>query len=190
MGGSGNGAKMLYVARADCSFLSRNSCSDSTVRADLKGGNGKEGIRISCQYIVSPHGRTCNHTVTQMRHPLLVEGRPNCARQPLASTLSAPRVAATSYCHPGHHANVVTPCLLTPCLNLPKQWSRHSIPKKGPIHMCPANWVINYTQAHDPLRVCLFFPNRRMRIHNGSSACRGLVHDKSICEPHLNCPLF
>ena len=51
-----------------------------------------------------------------MRHPLLVEGRPNCARQSLASALSAPRVAATSYCHPGRHANVITPCLLTPCL--------------------------------------------------------------------------
>ena len=43
------------------------------------------------------------------------EGRPNCARQSLASTLSAPRVAATSYCDPGRHANVVTPCVLTPC---------------------------------------------------------------------------
>ena len=54
-----------------------------------------------------------------MRHPLLVEGRPNCARQSLASTLSAPRVAATWYCDPGRHANVITPCSLTPCLNVP-----------------------------------------------------------------------
>ena len=53
-----------------------------------------------------------------MRHPLLVKGRPNFARQSLASTLSAPRVAATSYCDPGRHANVITPCLLTPCLNV------------------------------------------------------------------------
>ena len=58
-----------------------------------------------------------------MRHPLLVEGRPNCARQSLASTLSAPRVAATSYCDPGRHANVITPCLLTPCLNVPNSYS-------------------------------------------------------------------
>ena len=55
-----------------------------------------------------------------MRHPLLVEGRPNCARQSLASTLSAPRVATRSYCDPGRHANVITPCLLTPCLNVPQ----------------------------------------------------------------------
>ena len=54
-----------------------------------------------------------------MRHPLLVEGRPNCARQSLASTVSAPHVAETSCCDPGRHANVITPCLLTPCLNVP-----------------------------------------------------------------------
>ena len=74
---------------------------------------------LSCKYIVSPCGRTGNRTVTQMRHPLLVEGRPNCARQSLASTLSAPHVAATSYSDPRHHANAVTPCLLAPCLNVP-----------------------------------------------------------------------
>ena len=50
--------------------------------------------------------------------PFLVEGQPNCARS-LASTLSAPRVAATLDCDPGRHANVITPCLLTPCLNVP-----------------------------------------------------------------------
>ena len=54
-----------------------------------------------------------------MRHPLLIEGRPNCAQQSLASMLSAPRVAATSCCDPGRHANVVTPCLLT-LFNMPK----------------------------------------------------------------------
>ena len=61
------------------------------------------------------------YTVTRMRHPLLVEGRRNCARQSLASTLSAPRVAVTSYCDSGRHANVVTPSLamLTPCLHVP-----------------------------------------------------------------------
>ena len=51
--------------------------------------------------------------------PVLGEGRPNCARQSLASTLSVRRVVVAWYCHPGRHANVVTPCLLTPCLNLP-----------------------------------------------------------------------
>ena len=87
----------------------------------FKRGVTERGVfAFACQYIVSPRGRTGNRTVTQMRHPLLVEGRPNCARQSLASALSAPRVAATSYCHPGRHANVITPCLLTPCLNVPK----------------------------------------------------------------------
>ena len=76
-------------------------------------------LAFSCQCIVSPRGRTGNRTVTQMRRLILVEGRPNCTRQSLASTVSAPRVAATSYCDPGRHANVVTPCLLTPCLNVP-----------------------------------------------------------------------
>ena len=55
---------------------------------------------FACQYIVSLRGRTGNRTVTQMQNPLLVEGRPECAPQSLASTLSAPRVAATSYCDP------------------------------------------------------------------------------------------
>ena len=27
----------------------------------------------------------------------------------------------TSYCDPGRHANVITPCLLTPCLNVPNE---------------------------------------------------------------------
>ena len=54
---------------------------------------------FACQHIVSPRGRTGNRTVTQMRHPFFVEGRPKRAQQSLASTLSAPRVAATSYCN-------------------------------------------------------------------------------------------
>ena len=71
---------------------------------------------FACQYIVSLCGRTGNRTVTQTQHPVLGEGRPNCARQSLASTLSVLAVAATSCCHPGRHANVVTLCLLTPLL--------------------------------------------------------------------------
>ena len=85
-----------------------------------KSGVTEGGLfAFACQYSVTPHSRTRNRIVTQMRHPLLVEGLPNCARQSLASTISAPHVAATSYCHPGRHANVVTPCLLTPCSNVP-----------------------------------------------------------------------
>ena len=75
---------------------------------------------FACQCIVCPCGWTGNRTVTEMQHPLLVEGRPSYARQLLASTLSAPRVTATSYCDPGRHANVITPCLLTPSSNVPK----------------------------------------------------------------------
>ena len=39
-----------------------------------KGGDGRGGGFISgCQYVVSPHGRTGNRTVTQMRHTLPFE---------------------------------------------------------------------------------------------------------------------
>ena len=101
-----------------CNFFSCHSLAQ--VSDTFKRGVTERGVfAFACQYIVSPCGRTGNRTVTQMRHPLLVEGRPNCARQSLASTLSAPRVAATSYCDPRRHANVVTPCLFTPCLNVP-----------------------------------------------------------------------
>ena len=58
-----------------------------------KGVTERGVFTFACQSIVSPRGRTGNRTVTQMRHPLLIEGRPNCARQSFASTLSAPRVA-------------------------------------------------------------------------------------------------
>ena len=94
----------------------------STFRHISRGVTERRVFAFACQCTVSLGGRTGNRTVAQMRHPLLVEGRPNCARQSLASKLSAPRVAATSHCDPGRHANVVTPCLLTPCLNMPKTW--------------------------------------------------------------------
>ena len=77
----------------------------------------KRGIRVGLAVrclSAPPDWQPYCHT-NQMRHPSpwpLVEGRPNS----LASTLSALAVAATSYCHPGHPANVVTPCLLSPCL--------------------------------------------------------------------------
>ena len=52
-----------------------------------KGGTGKGVLPFACQYAVSPRG-------PDRQHPLLVEGRPNCARQSLASALSALAVAA------------------------------------------------------------------------------------------------
>ena len=60
-------------------------------RAHLKGGVTEGGVfAFAFQYW------TGSCSVTQMRHPLLIEGRPNCARQLLASILLAPRAAATS----------------------------------------------------------------------------------------------
>ena len=120
----------------------RLSQRTADVRRKLqKSGTFKRGVTekavftFACQYVVSPRGRTGNRTVTQMRRLLLPEGRPNCARQSLASTLSAPCVncarqslastlsapcvAATDL---DRHANVVAPCLLTPCLNVPNLW--------------------------------------------------------------------
>ena len=79
-----------------------------------KGGHGKGGIRICLPVHCLPVGRTSNNTVTQMRHPLVVERWPDCARQSLASMLSALAIAATSYCRPSCHANVVPPVCLLP----------------------------------------------------------------------------
>ena len=91
----------------------------SFVVGRLKSGSRKAGY----SHFV---GWTGNRTVTQMRHPLLFEGLPNCARQSLARTLSALVVAATLYCQPGRHVNVAAPCLLTTCINLPccQNWCR------------------------------------------------------------------
>ena len=121
---------------------------------DRNSGTFKRGVtergvfRYACPYIVSLRGWTGNRTATQMQHSLLVEGRPNCARQLLASTFLAPCVAATSYCEfcdPGHHANVDTPCLFTPFLNVPKkclppriQHILHSSPRNS---CCPNPFI-------------------------------------------------
>ena len=51
---------------------------------------------------------------------LHVERQPNWARQSLASTVLAPRVAVTSYCQPGCQANVAT----LPLLNVPHTISK------------------------------------------------------------------
>ena len=79
-----------------------------------RGVTERELFALACQYIVSPCGRAGNRTVTEMLLPFLVRARPNCARQSLASTQSAPCAAATSYWHPGRHANVVTPVCFPP----------------------------------------------------------------------------
>ena len=68
------------------------------------GGKGKGVFTFACQYIVSPHCRTGNHIVTQIRHPIPCSSMTNCAQQSLASTVSARSVAAAWYWHPGIHA--------------------------------------------------------------------------------------
>ena len=77
------------------------------MRAVTEGGYSH--LLANAMYIVSPCGWTGNRTVTQMRHPLLVQGQPNCVQQSLASALSALRIAATSYCDPGRHAMLYIP---------------------------------------------------------------------------------
>ena len=67
-----------------------------------------------------------------MRHPFLVEGRPNGARQSLASTLLEPRVAATSYCDPGRH----TPPVCLPPVNVPNL--------SGPKKRCDCDFEIGH----------------------------------------------
>ena len=62
-----------------------------------------------------PNGRISNSTATQMRPPLLVEGRPHCVRQsrlPAHCRRLQVRLAATSSWHPRRRAHVVTHCLL------------------------------------------------------------------------------
>ena len=58
----------------------------------FNGGVMERGVfAFACQYIVSLRSQTGNRTLTQMRHPLLVQGRPDCTRQSLASTLQRRR---------------------------------------------------------------------------------------------------
>ena len=89
----------------------------------FKRGVTERGVfGFACLRIVSPRGRTGNRTVTQMRHPLLVEGRPNCAQQSLAS------IYIYTYCRhlawrrdrtviPVATQMSLPPVLLTPCSN-------------------------------------------------------------------------
>ena len=73
-----------------CSFISLFLCP---CRTHSREGVPERGVfAFTCQYIISLRGRTGN--------PLLFAGQPNCARQSLVSTVLAPRVATTSYCHP------------------------------------------------------------------------------------------
>ena len=71
------------------SKITENNSQGIVLGTFNKRGVTERGIfAFACQYIVSPHGRTGNRTVTQMRHTLPVTGRPNCALQSLASILA------------------------------------------------------------------------------------------------------
>ena len=113
-------SKRCFKFVPEITFVNPNLCSGTLKRVVMERGV----FAFACQYIASLRGQTGNRTATQMGHPLFVEGRPNCARQSLASTLSAPGFAATLYCDPGRHAKVVIPCLLTPCFNVPNMCNR------------------------------------------------------------------
>ena len=87
--------------------LDRNSHNRAHI---WRGGNGKGGIRIClpvhrlfARSDRQPYGHTDATSSPCWRTTKL------CARQSFSSTLSAPRVAATSYCDPGRHANVIIP---------------------------------------------------------------------------------
>ena len=83
-------------------------------RAHLKGVTERGVFAFACQYIVSTRPRTGNPTVTQMRHPLLVEGRPNCARQSLGRAGSDPLHVGPA----GNHS-CVFPCWVGVCGDAP-----------------------------------------------------------------------
>ena len=82
---------------------------------------GVSRIRVfACKYIVSLRtARPATVLPHKCNIPSLVEGRPCCAWQLFASTMSGCRAMAAWYCCLGCHVNVVTRCLLTPCGNLP-----------------------------------------------------------------------
>ena len=86
----------------------------------LKGGQRKGGhlhLVASALYLCT--ARPAIMLSHKCDIPLLPTARPHRVQQSLSSTLSACGVSASSYCHPSRHANVVKPCLPTPCLNLP-----------------------------------------------------------------------
>ena len=80
----------------------------------LKRGATDRGIRICLPvHCISawpdrhPYCRT--HATSHLSQDDQISAR---ARESLASSVSVHRVAAAWYCHPGRHANVVSPCLL------------------------------------------------------------------------------
>ena len=84
------GNRLHVGVRSNNTSVSGFACQPFYRAHVIRGATERGVFAFACQYVVSPRRRTGNH-------PLLVEGRPNCARQSLASTSSAPRVAATSW---------------------------------------------------------------------------------------------
>ena len=120
-------------------------CPSGTASVGLRGVSERGVCASGCQCIVSLHCRTGSRTVTQIERPLLVEGRPNCVRQSLASTVSALIVGASLYRHPRRHAKVVTAVFA--CRALP--------PIMFSLHDCSAYpcWFSKGPSQHYPL-VC------------------------------------
>ena len=106
---------LCCLSHSICLILFVSLCSGRLTRG-VNGRGGYSHLLASCT--VSRHSQTGNHAVTQTQYKTPCCCR-NCARQSLASTVSARAVGAKSYLHPGHHANGITLCLLTLCLNLP-----------------------------------------------------------------------
>ena len=76
-----------------------------SIRHVKRGVTERGVLAFAYQYAVSPHGRTGNRTVTQMRHPLL---RTTKLRATIACQYT---VGPCGSCD----INVVTPSLLSPC---------------------------------------------------------------------------
>ena len=98
----------VQVCVCVCFFVVSGPCfqllSLAFFLAGLQGRGYAKGVfAFACQCIVSPRPRSA--TVLSHRCCIPLLARPNCARQSLASTVSVLAVAATSYCHPGRHAN-------------------------------------------------------------------------------------
>ena len=103
--------------------------------------------------------------ISASSHPLpknrlvLVEGRPNCERQ--SSTVSVLRVARGWYCHPGRHANVVTPCLFALLLN--DMIANVRPPTPIPQHVLNLALLQvelgNYIENDPPILACSDFPS-------------------------------
>ena len=111
---------------------------DNVVSGRFERGVSERGVfAFACQYIVSPCGRTGNRTVTQMEQIACNNRLPvHCRR------LRSLRHYTVIFIL-GRRTDVITPCLLTPCLNLPDSW-----PKPLQAESCNFNKCIGRSLQH------------------------------------------